>query len=166
MNDLHARPLLAAALAAAVLASGCAAPAEGQKAPPVQGTAWITPPGKYEFAERYPVRDHWTLILFFRPDPEACASVMPRALELLAAYAPRGLVAVGVTTLDREETEPFVRNYPIPFPVLARAQSVVNAYGIPRLDPAHAYLVDPEGVVVVQDDLAKTADILDRHLKK
>ncbi len=166
MNDLPARLLLAAALAATSLAAGCALPVEGRKAPPVQGSAWITPPGKYEFAERYPVRDRWTMVLFFEPNAEACAFVLPEALEILERHAPAGLAAVGVTSADREATEPFVRTYPISFPVLTRAQAVIDSWGVARLVPARVYLVDPEGIIVVQDDLAATADILQRHLRK
>ncbi len=154
----------AAALAASLLASGCAAMAEGRSAPPVSSAPsdWIGGP---KDARSLP-KNRWTLIVIFRPGSQTCADGIPEVLALKKKYAPQGLSVVGITAADREDAEAFVKDNKIDFPVLVEANDVVDSYGIPAVDENYTYLIDPPGVVIAQCDLPATRSILDRYLKK
>jgi len=156
------RPLLvaAAALAAAWASSGCAAVAEGKAAPPVQGEAWVQAPKNPDRL----LSGKWGLIVFFRPSSATCAEEMPGVLALEKEYGPKGLVVVGVTAADAEETAVFLQENGVKFPVLTDARHTVDAYGIPEVSEIHTYLVNPPGVVIVQGDLEKCRDVLDRYM--
>ena len=154
------RACAAAALAASLLASGCAVMAEGRQAPPVMGSDWIR-------AGKDPAglaKDRWTLLVVFRPGSQTCVDGMPDVLNLKKRYGPMGLSVVGVTAADREDTELFLNEAGIDFPVLADAEHVIDSYGIPAVDSNYTYLINPPGVVVAQCDLETTSRILEKYL--
>jgi peroxiredoxin len=156
------RTCAAAILAAASLASGCAVMAEGRQAPPVTGYDWVHARGKSPSA---PVKDRWTLIVVFRPGSQTCVDGMPDVLNMKKTYEKHGLAVVGVTAADREDTEAFIQENGIDFPVLADAEHVIDSYGIPAVDENYTYLVDPPGVIVAQCDLTSASRILDKYLR-
>ena len=143
--------------------SGCAATAEGRKAPPVAGDHWLLLDGKEGSAL---LAGKWGLVVFFRPHLPDCNEGIGDLLELAAAYRARGLVAVAVTPDPAEEAKAFILRHDLPFPVLADARPVLDAWGLPDMWGNRVYLVNPAGVVLAQDDLPATRRILDKFLPK
>ena len=160
MTDHRSRFLLAAALLATSLLGGCAAVAEGKAAPPVRGSEWLAKPGPANDA----FQGKWGLLVFFRANSVTCAEEMPGVLALKKDFGPKGLVVVGVTASDAELASVFATDNKIDFPVLADAQHMVDSYGIPQIDSLHTYLVNHEGIVIVQGDLVKARDVLSRYM--
>jgi peroxiredoxin len=158
------RTCAAVALAAGLLASGCAVMAEGKPAPTLSGPTadWIQ--GVKDPASL--TKNRWTLVVVFRPGSQTCADGMPDVVALKKRYGPKGLAVVGITAADREDAEAFVKANGIDFPVLADAEDIVDSYGIPAVDDNYTYLIDPPGVVIAQCDLPGTRSILDRYLRK
>ncbi|HEU4395995.1 MAG TPA: redoxin domain-containing protein [Planctomycetota bacterium] len=160
MTDHRPRFLMAAALLAASLASGCAAVAEGKAAPPVRGSGWLPSAGPADDA----VAGKWGLIVFFRAGSQSCAEGMPAVLALKRDFGAKGLVVVGVTPSDAEATTEFAKDNGIDFPVLTDAQHVVDSYDIPEVNELHTYLVNPPGIVIVQGDLEKARELLGKYM--
>ena len=163
MNDNRSprTRLPALLLGAALLLAGCETMAEGRPAPPVTGGTWMQAKGD----PSADMKGRWTLLVMFRPSSPQCASGMPDVLALQKEFAPKGLLVLGVSPADAEDTAPFLKDNGVGFPVMANGRHVVDAYGIPEIGENHVYLLDPPGVVVVQDDLAKSREILAKYLK-
>lgn len=152
-----------AALAAALLASGCATMAEGRPAPPVQGDEWIAA-GTADPASL--AKNRWLLLVVFRPGSEACAEGMAEIRALREKFGSKGLVVLGVSPADREDTEAFLHDAGVDFPVLADGGRVIDSFGIPEVNGNHTYLIDPPGVVVAQGDIPAATRILDKYLAR
>ena len=152
--------LLVAAAAAAALLPGCAAVAEGKHAPPVQGADWIRAP---KDADRQ-LANRWGLVVFFRTGSATCAAEMPAVLELHREFGPKGLVTVGVTPADREDATAFADANGMTFPILTDARRVIDSWGIVEINELHTYLVDANGVVIAQQDLAKAREVLGKYM--
>jgi len=165
MNDLLRRTFL---VSAALVLAGCAAPAEGKLAPPVRGSDsdWVrVAEAKPEKGTPVVEKNRWTLVVVFRPGSETCAQQMADVLDLKARFGKRGLAVVGVTASDKEDTEAFIKETGINFPVLADAEDVVDSFGIPAVDENHTYLINPPGVIVAQSDLPTASRILEKYMK-
>ena len=160
MNRNLAAPILAAVLA---LAAGCAAPAEGRRAPAVRGEGWLLLEGREASAV---IEGKWGLVVFFRPHLPACNEGIGRVRDLVHEYGPRGLTAVGVTPDGPEEAKAFVLRHQLPFPVLPAARPVLDAWGLPDMWGNRIYLVNPGGVVLAQDDLPATRRLLEKWMPK
>lgn len=156
------RLAVAAAFAAALAAAGCAAVAEARKAPPVRGETWLQAKGDPNTL----TEGRWALLVVFRPEAPACAEGMAGVAALQERYGPRGLAVLGVTAADAETTEPFLKENSVTFPVLVDGQHVIDSYGIPEVARNHTYLTDPPGIVIVQSDMEKTQEVLERYLTR
>jgi peroxiredoxin len=151
----------AAALAAAVASSGCAIVSEGRPAPPLEGDLWVGTGGA-DIEKR--MKDRWVLMVFFRPESEACVRDMPAIRALRDQFSKKGLVVVGVTASDWEEAEEFMEAAGVDFPVLTDGYKMLNAYGVPEVHANETFLINPPGVVVAQSDIPATARILEKYL--
>lgn len=159
----HPRLLAAAALAALLALAGCAATAEGKRAPAVSGERWLL----LEGSDASAVLDgKWALVVFFHPHLPACNEGIGEVVALDAAWRPRGLVTVAVTPDAPEAAKAFIQRHRLPFPVLAEGGAVLMAWGLPDMWENRVYLVDPRGVVVAQDDLPATRRILEKYLPR
>ena len=141
----------------------CAAPAEGKLAPPVRGSDsdWVRVQKEAPAVEK----NRWTLVVVFRPGSETCAQQMADVLDLKARFGKKGLAVVGVTASDKEDTEAFIKETGIDFPVLADAEDVVDSFGIPAVDENHTALINPPGVIVAQSDLPTASRILEKYMR-
>lgn len=155
------RSLLAAALLAFLALAGCAAMAEGRAAPPVAGDSWLLLDGREDSAV---VEGKWGLVVFFRPHLPDCNAGIGEVLALRERFEGRGLVVVGVTPDGEDPAREFILRHGLPFPVLAGARSVMQAWGLPDMWGNRTYLVNPSGTVLAQDDLASASRILEKYL--
>ena len=161
MNKNLAALLLSLCLAAS--AAGCAAPAEGRRAPPVTGSGWLLLDGREASAV---IEGKWGLVVFFRPHLPDCNQDIGLVLDLQKEYGPRGLTVVGVTPDPAEEAKAFILRHELPFPILPDARAVLDAWGLPDMWGNRIYLVNPAGVVLAQDDLPATRRLLEKWMPK
>ena len=140
-----------------------AAPAEGRKAPPVAGERWMLLEGRDASAV---VEGKWALVCFFRPHLPDCNEDIGMVVELHEESGPRGLTVVAVTPDPADDARAFLLRHSLPFPVLAEARPVLDAWGIPDMWGNRIYLVNPSGVVLAQDDLPATRRLLEKWLPR
>ena len=129
--------------------------------PPVEGAEWLLLEGSDATAI---TRDRWSLVVFFRPHLEPCHRDAPKVMEVFDRFGPKGLTVVGVTPDGREAAREFIQRHGIRFPVLANGGHLMKAYGTGTLWENRTYLLNPSGVVVVQDDLPEIQRVLRRRV--
>lgn len=154
MAILHSPVLLAAGvLALADALSAQAAP--GSEAPAIEFDAVLNADGATTLAD---FRGSLVLLEFWASWCGPCRAVLPHLKRLHEQFADRGLVVLGCNFGEKGAVaEAFVRQEAIEYPIgLDATRKAGNAYGVRGIP--HAFLIDPQGVVVWAGHPARLKD--------
>ncbi len=115
----------------------------GEPMPSLQGSRWIDAPPPTDF------RGKVVLVVFWSTWCAHCQHEMPKLELLYKKLSGRGLIVLGMTSNDQNQTDQsvkkFVEKYGVTFPIGIESGRAANAYAVGRI-PAAA-IIDQKGIV-------------------